>query len=100
MDTIPKVNLESHSQVASNPLRCIRSSKNLTLAGSWHYIAFIDDFTRLCWIVFLKFKSEVVGVFWKFKKMVENQSGCKIQVLRSNNGKKNTPQKNLICFAR
>ena len=74
--------------------------KTISLAGSWHYIAFIDDFTRLCWIFFLQFKLEVIGVFWKFKKMVENQSGCKIQVIRSNNGKKNTPQKNLICFAR
>ena len=36
---------------------------------------------------FLKFKSKVARVFWKFKKMVENQSGCKIQVLRSDNEK-------------
>jgi transposase InsO family protein len=39
---------------------------------------------------FLKFKSEVAGVFWKFKKMVENQSGCKIQAVRSDNGKEYT----------
>ncbi|KAL5758543.1 hypothetical protein ACOSP7_021154 [Xanthoceras sorbifolium] len=43
-----------------------------SLRGSLYYIFFIDDFTRICWIVFLKFKSEVAGVFWKFKKMVEN----------------------------
>ncbi|XP_022853192.1 uncharacterized protein LOC111374707 [Olea europaea var. sylvestris] len=43
-------------------------------------------------------KSEVVGVFWKFEKMVENQSGCKIQVLRSNNGKEYTSAEfNLFC---
>ncbi|KAA3476823.1 Retrovirus-related Pol polyprotein from transposon TNT 1-94 [Gossypium australe] len=34
-------------------------------------------------IFFLKFKSEVVGVFWKFKKTVENQSDNHIQILRS-----------------
>ncbi|RDX97839.1 hypothetical protein CR513_19344, partial [Mucuna pruriens] len=33
---------------------------------------------------------EVAGVFWKFKKMVENQSGCNIQVLRSDNGEEYT----------
>ena len=59
-----------------------------SLAGSRYYIAFIDNFSRMCWIFFfLKFKSEIAGVFWKFKKMVENQSGCKIQDVRSDNGK-------------
>ena len=47
---------------------------------------------------FLKFKHEVAGVFVKFKKMVENQSGCKIQFLRSDNGKEYTStQFNLFC---
>jgi len=46
----------------------------------------------------LKFKHEVAGVFVKFKKMVENQSGCKIQFLRSDNGKEYTStQFNLFC---
>jgi len=69
-----------------------------SLQGSLYYILFIDDFTRMCWIFFLKFKSEVAGVFWKFKKMVENQSGCKIQALRSDNGKEYTSAEfNLFC---
>ena len=41
----------------------------------------------MCWIYFLRYKSEVAEVFWKFKAHVENQSSCNIQVLRSNNGK-------------
>ena len=61
--------------------------RTVSLVGSQYYMVFIDDFTRLYWIFFLKFKSKVARVFWKFKKMVENQSGCKIQVLRSDNGK-------------
>lgn len=69
-----------------------------SLAGSRYYIAFIDDFTRMCWIYSLKFKSEVARVFWKFQKMVENQSGCKIQVLKSDNGKEYTSEEfNLFC---
>lgn len=55
--------------------------------GSLYYVIFIDDYTRFCWIFFIKYKSEVAGIFWKFKKMVENQSGCRIQSLRSDNGK-------------
>lgn len=61
-----------------------------SLQGSRYYILFIDDYSRMCWIYFLKFKSEVADVFWKFKKMVENQSGFKIQILRSDNGKEYT----------
>ena len=51
----------------------IRPQKNPSLQGSIYYVLFIDDFTRMRWILFLKLKSEVVGVFWKFKKLVENQ---------------------------
>ncbi len=52
----------------------------------------------MCWIFFLKLKSEVAKVFWKFKKIVENQSGCKIQVLRSDNGKEYASVEfNLFC---
>ncbi|GAU16908.1 hypothetical protein TSUD_36660 [Trifolium subterraneum] len=58
-----------------------------SLNGSLYYIVFIDDFTRMCWIYFLRYKSEVAAVFWKFKAHVENQSNSHIQILRSDNGK-------------
>ena len=35
-------------------------------------------------------KSEVAGVFWKFKARVENESACFIETIRSNNGKEYT----------
>ena len=41
------------------------------LKGSKSYIIFIDDFTQMCQIYFLIFKSEVANVFWKFKKWIE-----------------------------
>ena len=37
--------------------------KTQSLNGSRYFIIFIDDFIRLCWVYFLKFKFEVVGVF-------------------------------------
>ncbi|KAE8666818.1 hypothetical protein F3Y22_tig00112491pilonHSYRG00346 [Hibiscus syriacus] len=74
------------------------ATPELSLKGSKYYILFIDDFSRMCWIYFLKFKSEVAGVFWKFKAWVENQSGCKIQVIRSDNGKEDTSEQfNIFC---
>ncbi|KAG8478890.1 hypothetical protein CXB51_028743 [Gossypium anomalum] len=44
-----------------------------------------DDFSRFCWVYFLKQKSEVEA-FSKFKALAENQPGCKIKALRSDNG--------------
>ena len=37
--------------------------KTPSLKGSRYYILFIDDFTRMCWIFFMKYKSEVVEIF-------------------------------------
>nr|KYP70533.1 Retrovirus-related Pol polyprotein from transposon TNT 1-94 [Cajanus cajan] len=52
----------------------------------------------MCWIFFFKNKSEVAGIFWKFKAKVENEIGFKIQILRSDNGTKYTSEKfNQFC---
>lgn len=64
--------------------------RTASLKESKYYIIFIDDFSRMCWIYFLQSKSEVAGVFWKFKLWIEKQSGCMIQALRSDNGKEYT----------
>ncbi|KAL3519543.1 hypothetical protein ACH5RR_017692 [Cinchona calisaya] len=41
---------------------------------------------------------EVGSTFWKYKAKVENESGCKIQILRSDNGKEyNSHQFNSFC---
>ena len=44
----------------------------------------------MCWIFFFKHKSEMAQVFWNFKVRVKNESGCRIQTLRSDNGKEYT----------
>ena len=63
-----------------------------SLKGSKYYITFIDDYTIYCWIFFLNFKSEVVDVFWKYKALVENQSGAIMQVIRTDNGTEYTSE--------
>ena len=55
-----------------------------------YFILFIDDFSRMTWVYFLKAKSEVFGIFKKFKAFVEKQSGKQIKVLRSDSGKEYT----------
>lgn len=57
-----------------------------TPAGNKYFVTFIDDFTRKLWIYLIKRKNEVLGVFKKFKVLVEKQSGQNIEILRTDGG--------------
>jgi hypothetical protein len=59
---------------------------SVSLGGCHFYVTFIDDHSRKTWICFLKTKSEVFKRFQEFKALVENKTGRKIKVLRSDNG--------------
>ena len=48
---------------------------------------FIDDFSRYTWVFFLKKKSEVYEKFTELKALIENASGLKIKILRSDKGR-------------
>ena len=56
------------------------------LSGSKYFPLFIDDYTKMCWVYFIKLKSEVFNIFKQFKALMENQCNFKIKALRSNNG--------------
>jgi transposase InsO family protein len=58
-----------------------------SLNNNRYFILFIDDFSRMTWVYFIKEKSEVFGIFKKFKTLVEKQSGKHIKKLRSDRGK-------------
>ena len=47
---------------------------------------FVDDFTRMMWVAFLKEKSKAFEKFKILKNKVENESGVKIKSLRSDRG--------------
>jgi transposase InsO family protein len=58
----------------------------VSIGGFRYYVSFIDDHSRKTWIYFMKTKDEVFSWFQEFKALVENQTGRKIKVLRSDNG--------------
>ena len=60
--------------------------KTDSLSGNRYFLLFIDDYTRMCWVYFIKLKSEVFDVFNQFKALVENQCNLSIKVLKSDNG--------------
>ena len=61
---------------------------SVSLRGFEYYVTFIDDHSRKTWIYFLRSKKseEVLQRFQEFKALVENQTGRRIQALRSDNG--------------
>jgi transposase InsO family protein len=61
-----------------------------SLSGYLYYVTFIDDYSRRTCIFFMKTKDEVFSRFKEFKALVENQTGKKIKILRSDNGSEYT----------
>jgi transposase InsO family protein len=57
--------------------------QNESVVGNRYFIIFIDDYSRMCWVYFLRNKSDTLNVFKKFKAFVELQSGYKLKKLRS-----------------
>ena len=76
---------------ASSPLELIHSDlmgpfPNPSISKARYVLTFIDDFSRYTWVYFLMQKSEVFENLKDFKALVENQSGRKIKILRTDNG--------------
>ena len=61
-------------------------SKTPSLGGKHYFVTFVDDFSRRVWGYTMKSKDEVLGIFLKWKTMVENQTGRKIKCIRTDNG--------------
>ncbi|CAL2236277.1 unnamed protein product [Prunus armeniaca] len=57
-----------------------------SMSGNRYFLLFIDDYTRMAWVYFLRNKSNTFECFKKFKAMTELQSGHKVKSLRSDRG--------------
>ncbi|MCO5593849.1 hypothetical protein L7F22_047867 [Adiantum nelumboides] len=68
-----------HSDVCG-PMRTPSVGNNL------YFVTFIDDFSRFCWVYTLIAKSDVFAIFQHYVSMVENETGCKVQTLRTDRG--------------
>ena len=60
--------------------------RTTSMGGARYFLTFIDDFSRKTWVFMLKCKSDVLERFKAWKALVENESGQKVKVLRSDNG--------------
>ena len=51
-----------------------------------YFLLFVDDFSRMAFVYFLKAKNQALKYFKEFKVVVETQTGNKLKVLRTDNG--------------
>ena len=61
-------------------------AKTLSIRGTHYFVTFVDDFSRRVWVFTMKNENDVLEIFLKWKAQVENQTGRKIKVLRTDNG--------------
>lgn len=57
-----------------------------SISGNKYLLLFIDGYTRITWVCFLRNKSSAFKCFKKFKAMTELQSGYKVKCLKSDKG--------------
>ncbi|RVW19501.1 Retrovirus-related Pol polyprotein from transposon TNT 1-94 [Vitis vinifera] len=77
-DTLPSLDL--HSDVWGP---CPVTSQT----GFRYFVTFVDDFSRMTWIYFMKNRSEVFSHFCAFSAEIKTQYDVSVKILRSDNGK-------------
>ena len=90
-----KTSFKTKEHITSNPMEIIQvdicgPTRTKRLQGEYYFMLFIDDYTRMTWVTFLKEKSEAFEKFKIFKAKVENETNLKIKCLRLDNGGKFT----------
>lgn len=60
--------------------------ENKSLGMARYFLLFVDDYSRMAFVYFLKSKDETFTYFKQFKILVENQKTNKIKILRTDNG--------------
>jgi transposase InsO family protein len=58
-----------------------------SISGMKYILTFVDDCSRNIFVYYLKHKSDVVSKFKAFKTFAENQTGKRLKILRTDNGK-------------
>ena len=68
--------------------------------GERYFMIFVDDFTRMVWVAFLKENSDAFEKFKLFKNRVENESRVKIKMIKDQIKVERLPQNILTPFVK
>jgi len=75
----------------SKPLEIIHANlcgptRTPALQRKRYFALFVDDYTRMMWVYFIKYKSKAFECFKNLKALVENEKDSKIKCLRTDRG--------------
>lgn len=92
-----KVSFKSKEHSSTKPLQLGHTdlcgpTRTKSINGEKYFMLFVDDYTRMVWVTFLKHKSEAFERFKIFRKMVERESEFKLKCLHSDKGGEFTSQ--------
>ena len=78
-----RIRFKTKEYSTSKPLELVHidlcgPTRTKSLQGESYFMLFIDDFTRMAWVSFLKEKLEAFNRFKAFKLLVENETEDKI----------------------
>ena len=87
----PRTSFKTKEHSTSRPLELVQidlcdPTRTQTLQGERYFMLFIDDYTRMVCVTYIKKKYESFDKFKMFKALVENESDYKIKCLQSKNG--------------
>ena len=60
--------------------------ENTSYGNAKYMLTLVDDFSRMSFLYFIRDKSQVLEKFIEFKNVMENQTGHKIKIFRTDNG--------------
>ena len=59
----------------------------ISIGGNKYGFIIVDDYSRFTWVFFLRYKSEVQGIFKKFARRAQNEFDVKIKRLEVTMGR-------------
>jgi transposase InsO family protein len=76
---------------ATKPLELVHADicgpmQTLSLNKNKYFIIFLDDFSRITWVYFIKEKYDALIIFQQFKVVVEKKSGYVLKTLHTDRG--------------
>lgn len=57
-----------------------------SIGGNKYFVLFIDDFNRIFWVYFVKYKADTLNCFRRFHALVECETRKKLKALQSDHG--------------
>lgn len=60
--------------------------EQVSLGQARYFLLFVEDYSRMAFVYFLKAKNQALKYFKEFKVLVETQTGKKLKTLRTDNG--------------